>query len=127
MLRFLIPICLILAILPSRAEPAAPLEMPRNAGPALGMIPGASYVGGECALSPGDAVLLFTDGLFEVAAMSGGEEYGRQRLLAAAQENVKLPVPELCDALIAGVRQFAGNVEFSDDVCLLAVEAVRVG
>ena len=105
----------------------APLEMPRNAGPALGMIPGASYVGCECAITAGDAVLLFTDGLFEVAGAGGVEEFGRQRLLAAAQENVKLPVPELCDALIAGVRKFSGSVEFGDDVCLLAMEAVRVG
>ena len=108
------------------AGEVAPLELPRNAGPALGMIPGASYAGCECALSAGDVVLLFTDGLFEVAAAGGGEEYGRQRLLAAAQENVAVPVPELCDALIAGVRQFAGNAEFGDDVCLLAVEVARV-
>lgn len=35
-------------------------------GPALGLIPGASYVGSSLVLDPGDACLLYTDGLVEV-------------------------------------------------------------
>jgi serine phosphatase RsbU (regulator of sigma subunit) len=47
-------------------------------------------------------------------------------LLAAARQHLSLAPPELCDALIAGVRTFAGGAAFSDDVCLLSVEIARL-
>ena len=79
-----------------------------------------------CPLSTGDVVLLFTDGLFEVTGADSLEQYGQQRLLAAARQHMNLPPAELCDALIAGVRAFAGEVTFSDDVCLLSLEVARL-
>lgn len=104
----------------------APLPIPTRAGPALGIFRSATYATSELTLEDGDIILLFTDGLFEVTADDGVEEYGRERLLAAAKKHLHLGSADLCDALIADVREFAGSGELADDVCLLGVEAVHV-
>ena len=52
----------------------------------------------------------------------GEEEYGQERLLAAARQHMRLPPARLCDELIAEVRAFSGAAEFEDDVCLLGME-----
>ena len=109
-----------------RAGQAAPLHVPPRAGPALGLFGDAAYVTSECPLAAGDVILLFTDGLLEVTGAGGQEEYGQQRLLAAARQSINLPLPDLCDALMAGVRSFAGGAAFEDDVCLLSLEVARL-
>jgi sigma-B regulation protein RsbU (phosphoserine phosphatase) len=100
--------------------PSAP-----HPGPALGLFPDAAFPSAECLLAPGDVILLFTDGLFEVTNVNGSEEYGRERLLASAERHIRLPPDELCDVLIAEARAFSGDAELEDDVCLLCVEAAR--
>ena len=104
----------------------APLQVSPRPGPALGLFADATYAAGECALAVDDVILLFTDGLFEATAADGQEEYGQPRLLAAARQHLHLPPPDLCDALIADVRAFAGGAAFSDDVCLLSIEIARL-
>jgi Stage II sporulation protein E (SpoIIE) len=56
-----------------------PLEL---SGPALGLLPGEKYRPSEGELEPGDALLLFTDGLIERPGQS--LERGTERLLEAA-------------------------------------------
>ena len=94
-----------------------PLE---DAGPALGLFADASYTTHHYQLTPGDRLLLFTDGLVEVEA--DGDEYGEERLLAAVARNQHLAPEELCDQLLNEVRDFSPTGEFEDDVCLLAIE-----
>jgi phosphoserine phosphatase RsbU/P len=108
-----------------RAGLAAPLRVAPRAGAALGLFGDVAYVTSECTLTAGDVILLFTDGLFEVSSADSEEEYGQQRLLAAARQHINLPLPDLCDALIAGVRTFAGETALDDDVCLLGIEVAE--
>jgi sigma-B regulation protein RsbU (phosphoserine phosphatase) len=98
------------------------LCIPPPAGPALGLFPEAAYGTGECALSERDVILLYTDGLFEATGPDGEQEYGQQRLIDAARQYLGLRTPDLCDALIAGVRSFAEGAPLADDVCLLSME-----
>jgi sigma-B regulation protein RsbU (phosphoserine phosphatase) len=102
-----------------------PLPIPSHAGAALGLFEKADFVTSERSLTAGDRVLLFTDGLVEVTGKSEDDDYGQQRLLAAARQRLQRPVPELLDELIADARAFAGRHEFEDDVCLLAMEVAR--
>jgi hypothetical protein len=55
-------------------------------GPALGLLPGATYVTCEGTLRPGDAVLLYTDGLVEVPGRD--LEVGIDKLLGEAERLV---------------------------------------
>lgn len=105
-----------------RATRVDRLALPPRAGPALGLFGEATYLTGQCPWSRGDIILLFTDGLVEVAG-AGGEDFGPERLLAAARARLPLPPEKLLEELIAEVRAFAGGTEFSDDICLLAMES----
>jgi serine phosphatase RsbU (regulator of sigma subunit) len=110
-------------LLRRRAGVVASLAQPEGPGPALGLLPETIYDGLETLLGPGDAVLLFTDGLFEAANVSG-EQFGRSRLLAAVEARLAQPTPLLIDAVLADILTFqaAGTIGFEDDVCLVAVD-----
>jgi len=94
-------------------------------GPALGLFEEANYVNCSCELKPHDVVLLFTDGLFEVEGPQG-DFYDYPRLLNAVGRRSNLSTEQLCHDLIDEVQQFSANKEFSDDVCLVAMEVDRL-
>ncbi len=104
-----------------QAGTIAPLQLPDSAGSALGLFDDGAYITGQCPLEAGDFVLLFTDGLVEIPGAEG-EDYGSERLLAAARRRLNLPLAQTLDELFADVRAFAGGNDFSDDVCLLGME-----
>ena len=90
-------------------------------GPALGLFESAIYPNSNCELSPRDTLLLFTDGLFEVEG-PGGDLYDYRRLLEAVNRRRELPAFQLCREVIEEVQQFSAGRQFSDDVCLVAME-----
>jgi phosphoserine phosphatase RsbU/P len=95
-------------------------------GPALGVFHDSVFPAARRPLAARDAVLLYTDGIFEVAGPTG-EHFGLERFAAAVLQRAHQPTAELMDGLVADVRQFAGGAEFADDVCLVGVDAVRIG
>lgn len=90
-------------------------------GPALGLFREARYANGETVLEPEDVLLLFTDGLFEVADPQQ-QYFGEDRLYQTARDLMALPAADLAQALFDEVRRFSGGESFDDDICLLAVE-----
>jgi len=97
-----------------------------GAGPAMGLFEDATYSTNLTEVSAGDLLLLFTDGLFEVAAPDGGDEFGKRRLLDAVKWHGHLPPEALCDALVGEIREFGGGADFADDVCILGVQVARL-
>ena len=95
-------------------------------GPVLGMFPDAQYGTSRCDLSVHDMVLLFTDGLFEVEGADGAL-YDQQLLMRAVNRRANLTAGDLCREVLAEIRQFSANEQFSDDVCLVALEIERLG
>ena len=89
-----------------------------STGPALAISEGVEYSTVERQIRPGDAMVLFTDGIYEVAA-ANQEEFGEERLLAAAQQYNDLSLRDLFPALLNEARQFAAERAFDDDVCLV--------
>jgi sigma-B regulation protein RsbU (phosphoserine phosphatase) len=94
-------------------------------GPVLGMFAGAAYGTSQMPLSAHDVLLLFTDGLFEVEG-SDGELFDQQSLTRAVSQRAHLPADEICTEVLAEIRRFSGSDQFSDDVCLVAVEVERL-
>lgn len=90
------------------------------AGPALAICEEAEYRTVERLLQPDDAVMLFTDGIYEVAG-SNQEEFGEERLLAAAQRHQDLALRDLLPSLLNEARLFATDGAFDDDVCLVGL------
>jgi serine phosphatase RsbU (regulator of sigma subunit)/catechol 2,3-dioxygenase-like lactoylglutathione lyase family enzyme len=74
----------------------------------------------ERELAPGDAVLLYTDGVTE--ALNGeGEEFGQERLLKAARQHRELSPPELLAAVAGQARGFSPH-EQADDITLIVAK-----
>jgi phosphoserine phosphatase RsbU/P len=94
-------------------------------GPALGLFEDAVYADCHCELSPHDTILLFTDGLFEVEG-PGGDIYDYRRLLEAVNRRSELPAFQLCHEVIEEVQRFSAGRHFDDDVCLVAMECLRL-
>ncbi|MEO8353983.1 MAG: SpoIIE family protein phosphatase, partial [Chthoniobacteraceae bacterium] len=94
-------------------------------GPVLGMFDGAAYETSQTALSVHDVLLLFTDGLFEVEG-SDGELFDQQSLMRAVSQRAHLPADKICTEVLAEIRSFSASDQFSDDVCLVAVEVERL-
>ena len=90
-------------------------------GPALAIAEGTEYPCLTKNLQAGDAVVMYTDGLYEVEG-PGNEEFGGERLLTAAQRNLGRPLPELFPALIDEANRFSGEGVFDDDVCLVGLD-----
>ena len=87
-------------------------------GPPIGLVD-YPYPVEELRLSPGDALILVTDGITE--AQDGSSAfYGRKRVLEEVLL-VKGRASELCEGLRNAVRSFEGGIEPTDDLTVMAI------
>jgi len=93
----------------------------------LGAVDDARYETGRVTdLAPGEILLIGSDGLWE-ARNADDEMFGKDRtraVLAAAAPNGPQAV---CDALMAALDAFRGEVPLGDDVTLLAAAVAAPG
>jgi sigma-B regulation protein RsbU (phosphoserine phosphatase) len=105
----------------------APLSLGGGkAGPALGVLEDLEYEVHTAPVEPHDAVVLYTDGLFEVGDPNG-DLYGQDRLFEAIRRRAPMQTAQLFDELLEEIHQFSAEREFIDDVCLVGMDVVRVG
>ncbi len=102
-----------------RAAPGA------KKGMALGMFEGAAYTTSRVAIEPGDRVILFTDGLFEVEGPDA-DFFDEKRLLDAVRRRTGMGLEALFEELLVEMRAFSVTGGFEDDVCLVGVEVERL-
>ena len=96
----------------------SPLENP--GGGALGLVAQSPYASGRMVLSPGEALLLFTDGVTE-AMDSRDRLYSDQRLEQFLASNRDSSPRQIIGDLVSDVRHFAGGAPQSDDITALAL------
>lgn len=97
------------------------LDIPKPQGAAMGLIPHEEYGGATVRLNPGDAFLFFTDGVYEAANRSG-EEIGLARIEKILRTHVYQSTPQILDAIIKGIHEFADGEPVADDICLVVVD-----
>ena len=90
-------------------------------GLVLGPTANATYTRGYRGLEPGDALLLYTDGMIE-AHGEGGEEFGVGRLSRAFLETRDLPCDEIARELIRRVSEYAGGGDPEDDMTVVVLK-----
>ena len=81
----------------------------------------SAYTEGACQLEPGDAIIIYTDGLVE-AVNAQGAEYGDERLLAALRFPVKETAALMLERLFADVNRFVGETHQQDDITCLVFQ-----
>ena len=90
-------------------------------GAVLGVFPTWKYEDSTISLSPGDRLLLFTDGITE-ASGPDGREFGEDKIAALAKANRASSASELNSRVLARASDFCGG-QFQDDATLLVIAA----
>ncbi len=104
---------------PPRVVRAGGVEELGAGGVALGIEPGQQYDEETTVLGPGDAVVLYTDGVVE--ARCEGELFGVERLDAVLHEHARLPAAALAATVLARTREFGGG-DLVDDCAVVVVK-----
>lgn len=97
---------------------AEPLE---STGPLLGIDAGTTFEAVERSWSPGDALVLFSDGIVE-AENATEEVFGENRLRDIVETHGHRPPSDLKQQIIRAVEAFSQGVPFMDDVTLLVAK-----
>ena len=90
-------------------------------GPVIGLLPFAKYEEQRCVLQPGDLLLAYTDGISE-AMTEREEEWGEDRMLAAAETFPDGCAQQVLEHLFAEADRFTGNAPQFDDMTLLVLK-----
>ena len=93
---------------------------------ALGVVKDSVYPTEEDCVKAGDLLFLYTDGLCDLGE---GKELmpDDPRFLSLVQSCSHEHRGAFLDAVLAQARQFSGQEEFVDDVCLVGIEVERLG
>lgn len=91
------------------------LEQINHMGPAIGLFDGAEYPTTTRHLSPGDTVVLLTDGITEAFNIDG-RVFGSERLVKWLNKRKHVASADMVQHLTAEVERFAEGTEQSDDI-----------
>ncbi|MBO7129081.1 MAG: SpoIIE family protein phosphatase [Prevotella sp.] len=95
-------------------------QLPMSKDIVAGAIDGYQYTEEKLKMEHGDTLLLYTDGVTEATDADYGE-YGEGRLEALLKQHTKDDCQQIIDKVKEDVKAFAGDVEQSDDITLLAL------
>jgi sigma-B regulation protein RsbU (phosphoserine phosphatase) len=98
------------------------LEPLIEGGLMLGFGDDLEFAQGEASMAPGDALLLYSDGVSEAMDLHG-QEYGEDRLQEAWRRHGTLPPAECIGKLMAEVEAFRAGAPQSDDITLVVLAA----
>jgi sigma-B regulation protein RsbU (phosphoserine phosphatase) len=95
-------------------------EWLEEGGPVLGLLSIATYDYGTTVLSPGDLVVICSDGVTE-ARNGAGDEFGRERLVESLSGSHGLKPDIVLEQLLADVWKFALGAPQADDITALVL------
>lgn len=102
----------------------APRELKTAGGPPLCVVDDFPYTSESFRLSPGQSMLLWTDGVSE-AMMEDKSMYGRERITRYLENLDGDSDPRgMVDKLYLDVEQFMGEMEAYDDITIMAIQYV---
>jgi sigma-B regulation protein RsbU (phosphoserine phosphatase) len=92
-------------------------------GTVVGLLPECSYEQAEACLSPGDLLVIYTDG-FSEAMNPNLEEWGEKRLFDAVSSCNGLPAKDSITKIMQAADAFAAGAPQSDDMTLVILRAL---
>jgi sigma-B regulation protein RsbU (phosphoserine phosphatase) len=99
------------------------VELLETGGPVLGIFTDVQYEQGRCQLQPYDILIAFTDGISE-AMTANYEEWGEERLIAAAKLNTQRSAQDLVTALVQSADQFTAGAPQNDDLSMVVLKVL---
>jgi sigma-B regulation protein RsbU (phosphoserine phosphatase) len=100
------------------------IERLEKGGIILGIMKTAHpYEEGECVLSQGDVLVLFTDGVSESMNLRD-EELGEQSIVEAAKSSLHLDALEILAGIVERVKRHSENTFQSDDITLVVMKVL---
>jgi phosphoserine phosphatase RsbU/P len=109
--------------LPILRRPTGAIERLETGGIPLGIMEGAAYDSTSVTLTPGDWLVIFTDGVVE-AENRAQQEYGEERLMVMLHSGVALSPAMMLNTIMADVDRFTGDAPQHDDVTCILLKAV---
>lgn len=97
------------------------VEVLGNGGLPVGLLPKARYERVNFRMHPGDRLILASDGITECPDVTG-QELGQEGLVKLLNRSRHLSSPDLLEALIWDLADFAGGADFPDDVSALVFD-----
>jgi len=94
-------------------------------GPVLGVLPEARYEQAKLRVSPGDLLVMYSDGLVE-AINSHGEEYGEGRLRELLATLTEKSPDDIRRAILASLAGFSGSTDLRDDLTIVVAQFVSI-
>jgi serine phosphatase RsbU (regulator of sigma subunit) len=107
---------------PRIVEPSGAVRPLAPSGLVLGIEAGQRYEETRERLTPGAAVVVYTDGVLE--ARRGGELYGNQRLDALLAERAELPAAQIAREIVDDCKRFSGG-ELVDDCAVVVIKRTK--
>ncbi len=99
------------------------VELLETGGPVLGIFTDVQYEQGRCQLQPYDILIAFTDGISE-AMTANYEEWGEERLIAAAKLSTQRSAQDLVTALVQAADEFTAGAPQNDDLSLVVLKVL---
>ncbi|MBM7867175.1 SpoIIE family protein phosphatase [Heliobacterium gestii] len=90
----------------------------------LGLFDTAEYESREIDIQPGDKLVLYTDGIYDVVN-ERKECFGFSRFVALVNELRFLSAKKMAEAIMARISAFAQQMPQPDDICLVVIEHLR--
>jgi phosphoserine phosphatase RsbU/P len=106
---------------PLLVRPDGTFEELTKGGPVLGVLEKAQYEEAIVTILPGDALVLYTDGVIE-ATSEEGREFGSRRLEQTLLASLDLASRKIIRAIMDATRSFSGTDSYEDDFTLVVLK-----
>jgi serine phosphatase RsbU (regulator of sigma subunit) len=96
------------------------MELLSDGGPLLGVVPSPFYAQGRAQLRPGDALMVYSDGVLD-SVNNEGEDFGSERLKRHFREVGKSTADAVLFSVLGAVQDFAAGRSLEDDLSLVVL------
>ncbi|HXG91512.1 MAG TPA: PP2C family protein-serine/threonine phosphatase, partial [Blastocatellia bacterium] len=87
----------------------------------IGMMPGVKYQEESVAFEPGDALVIYSDGITE-SVNDKEEEFGEERLIEVVRNNLTRSASGIRDKIDEALSRFVGTTPPIDDMTLMIIK-----
>ncbi len=100
---------------------SAEIELLDTEGIVLGVLPDVSFEEKQTSVSPGDVLVIYTDGITEGQNLAG-EQFGEERLYQLIVEIASEPAQAIADGILSATRVHGQGVDQYDDISLIVMK-----